>query len=60
MDKANLTLAVDETEASVVEQAVEQAVELGVEQAVEQAVAQLPLIIWCWEDLEPEAVVAEL
>lgn len=54
----------DETGASVVEQAVEQAVELAVGLAVEQAVAVaaalLPLIIWCWEDLEPGDVVAEL
>lgn len=44
------------------EQAVERAVELAVEQAVEQAVAValLPLIIWCWKDLEPGDVVAEL
>lgn len=56
----------DETEASVVEQAVELAVEQAVEQAVAAAAAAaaaaalLPLIIWCWKDLEPGDVVAEL
>lgn len=55
-----------ETGASVVEQAVERAAEQAVELAVEQAVAVaaaaalLPLIIWCWKDLEPGDVAAEL
>lgn len=58
----------DETEASVVQQAVALAVALAVSQAAEQAVelaaagaeALLPLITWCWKDLEPGAVAAEL
>lgn len=50
----------DETEASVVEQAVEQAVELAVAVAAAAAAALPPLIIWCWKDLEPGDVVAEL
>lgn len=51
-----------ETGASVVEQAVERAAEQAVEQAVAvaAAVALLPLIIWCWKDLEPGDVAAEL
>lgn len=58
MDKVNLTSAGGETEASAVEQAVEQVVEQEVELAV--AVALLPLIIGCWQDLEPGDVAAEL
>lgn len=54
----------DETEASVVERAAEWAVERAAEQAGEQAVAVaaalLPLITWCWKDLEPGDVAAEL
>lgn len=54
----------DETEASVAEQAAELAAELAAEQAAEQAVAAavalLPLLIWRWKDLEPGDVAAEL
>lgn len=47
-----------ETEASVVELAVARAVARAV--AVAAAAAVLPLLIWCWKDLEPGDVAAEL